>query len=167
MKIAKEILSKTTAEAVGEDAVRIVEYLKGKENISEFKIAKDTREEIHKVRNILYRLNNHHLALYIRKKDRQKGWYISYWTLNEKRFREVYAKLQETRLVELKEKLKKEQEYRDGLYICPNLCTRMNFEHAMELSFTCPECGRILNPQDNTKTIEHLKSMIEEIDVTA
>ncbi len=167
MKIAKEILSKTTAEAVGEDALKLVEYLKGKENISEFKIAKDIREEIHKVRNILYRLNNQHLAVYMRKKDRQKGWYISYWTLNDKRFKEVFDKLQETRLEQLKEKLKKEQEYRDGLYICPNLCTRMNFEHAMELSFTCPECGRILNPQDNTKTIEHLKSMIEEMEITA
>ncbi len=167
MKIAKEILSKTTAEAVGEDALKVVEYLKGRENISEFKIAKDTREEIHKVRNILYRLNSQHLALYIRKKDRQKGWYISYWTLNEKRFKELYGRLQEKRLETLKDKLKKEQEYREGLYICPNLCTRMNFESAMEISFTCPECGRILNPQDNAKTIEHLKSMIEEMEVTA
>jgi len=31
----------------------------------------------------------------------------------------------------------------------------------MELSFKCPECGRILNHQDNTRTIEHLKEMIE------
>jgi len=167
MRIAKDVLSKTTAEALGGDAIRLVEYLKGKENISEFKIANDIKEEIHKVRNILYRLNNQHLSTYLRKKDRQKGWYISYWTLNEKRFKEVFAQLQEKRLEQLKDKLKKEQEYREGLYICPNLCTRMNFEHAMELSFTCPECGRILNPQDNTKTIEHLKSMIEEIEMSA
>jgi transcription initiation factor TFIIE subunit alpha len=167
MKIAKDMLDKTVAEAVGEDALRIVNYLKSKENISEFKIAADTKEEIHKVRNVLYRMNNLHLATYIRKKDRQKGWYISYWTLNEKRVKEVFAQLQEKRLESLKDKLKKEQEYREGLYICPNLCTRMNFEHAMELSFTCPECGRILNPQDNTKTIENLKSMIEEMEATA
>ncbi|NTV23186.1 MAG: hypothetical protein HGA85_02305 [Nanoarchaeota archaeon] len=167
MKLSKELVNKTVSEAVGEDALNIVEYLKGKENISEFKIAKDTKEEIHKVRNILYRLNNFHLAIYIRKKDRQKGWYISYWTLNEKRFKEVFGKLQVHRLETLKDKLKKEQEYRDGLYICPNLCTRMNFEHAMELSFMCPECGKILNPQDNSKTIENLKNMIEDIEVTA
>ena len=167
MKLAKVILTKTAAEAVGQDAVKLVQYLKGQEDISEFKIAKDTKEEIHKVRNIMYRLHSHHLATYIRKKDRQKGWYISYWTLNEKRFKEVFEKLQDSRLENLKDKLKKEQEYREGLYICPNLCTRMNFESAMELSFTCPECGRILNPQDNTKTIENLKSMIEEMEATA
>ena len=28
-------------------------------------------------RNILYRLNNQNIAVYIRKKDRKKGWYIS------------------------------------------------------------------------------------------
>lgn len=167
MKIAKEVLHKTTAEAVGDDAVHIVEYLKGRENISEFKVAKDTKTEIHLVRNILYRLNSNNLATYIRKKDRQKGWYISYWTLNDKRFKELFEILQEKRLEHLKEKLKKEQEFREGLYICPNLCTRMNFESAMEISFTCPECGRILNPQDNTRTIEHLKSMIEEMEATA
>jgi transcription initiation factor TFIIE subunit alpha len=167
MRIAKEILQKTAAEAVGEDAVELVEYLKGKENVSEFKIAKDLKEDIHRVRNILYRLNSMHLSTYIRKKDRQKGWYISYWTLNDRRFKEVYGQLQEKRLEQLKEKLKKEQEYRDGLYICPNLCTRMNFESAMELNFTCPECGRILNPQDNSRTIEHLRSMIEEMETTS
>ena len=119
------------------------------------------------IRNLLYRLNSDNLATYIRKKDRQKGWYISYWTLNTKRFHEVSEKLSVVRLEKLKEKLNREQEYREGLYICPNLCTRMNFEHAMEQNYKCPECGRILNPQDNSRTIEHLKTMIAEMEATA
>ncbi len=167
MRFTKEVLHKTTVGAVGEDAISIVEYLKGKKDISEFKIAEDLKVDIHLVRNVLYRLNSKHLATYIRKKDRQKGWYISYWTLNDKHFKTVYVKLLDERLGNLKEKLKKEQEFRDGLYICPNLCTRMNFENAMELSFKCPECGSILNPQDNTRTIEHLKTMIQEIEASA
>ena len=167
MRITKEILEKTTAEAVGGDAVDVVFYLKGKENISEFKIAEDLKLDIHIIRNVLYRLNSDHLATYIRKKDRQKGWYISYWTLNLKRFKEVYEKLNVLRLEKLKEKLANEQEYREGLYICPNLCTRMNFEKAMEVNYKCPECGKILNPQDNSRTIEHLKSMIAEMEATA
>ena len=167
MRMSKQLLTKTTAEAVGEDAVELVYYLKNKEHISEFKIAEDLKIDIHQVRNILYRLNSKHLAVYIRKKDRQKGWYISYWTLNEKRFKEVFEKLQIDRLENLKVKLHKEQEYREGLYICPNLCTRMNFENAMELNYKCPECGKILNPQDNSRTIEHLKTMIAEMEATA
>jgi len=167
MRITKDIITSTTAELVGDDAIDLAWYLKGKENISEFKIADDLKIDIHLVRNILYRLNNEHLATYIRKKDRQKGWYISYWTLNNSRFIELYEKLQVDRLEKLKTKLKKEQEYREGLYICPNLCTRMNFESAMELNYKCPECGRILNPQDNSRTIEHLKTMIAEMEATA
>lgn len=167
MRVSKEILRTTTVEAIGEDALSVVEHLKGKKDISEFTISNELDIEIHQIRNILYRLNNLHLATYIRKKDRQKGWYISYWTLNKKRFKEVYEKLQVKRLENLKEKLQKEQEFRDGLYICPNLCTRMNFASAMELSFKCAECGRILNPQDNSRTIEHLKTMIAEIEASA
>lgn len=167
MRFTKELVRKTTEGTVGPDAVLTVEYLKGKKDISEFKIAEDLKVDIHIIRNILYRLNSEHLGTYIRKKDRQKGWYISYWTLNEKRYKELFVKLQDKRLENLKEKLAREQEYREGLYICPNLCTRMNFENAMELNFKCPECGRILNPQDNTRTIEHLKSMIAKMEVTA
>lgn len=167
MRIAKEVLEKTTVEAVGEDALEVVNYLKGKENVSEFTVAKDLKIDIHLARNIMYRLNNFHLATYIRKKDRQKGWYISYWTLNSTRFKDVFDRLQVQRLESLKEKLKREQENRDGLYICPNLCTRMNFEAAMEINYKCPECGRILNPQDNARTIEHLKNMIADMEAEA
>lgn len=158
---------RTAADAIGAETVELVKYLNGKTNVSEFTIAKDMNIDIHLVRNLLYRLNNQHLCTYIRKKDRLKGWYISYWTLNNKRFKEVFDKLQVSRLLMLKVKLKKEEEYRYGLYICPNLCTRMNFESAMEINYKCPECGRILNPQDNSRTIEHLKNMIAEMEATA
>ena len=105
MKITKELLTKTTTDAIGADAIDVVMYLKGKENISEFTIAEDLKIDIHIIRNLLYRLNSDNLATYIRKKDRQKGWYISYWTINTKRFVEVSEKLSVVRLEKLKEKL--------------------------------------------------------------
>ena len=71
MRFTKGVLHKTTVGAVGEDAISVVEYLKGKKDISEFKIAEDLKVDIHLVRNVLYRLNSEHLATYIRKKDRQ------------------------------------------------------------------------------------------------
>ena len=33
--------------------------------------------------------------------------------------------------------------------------------------YKCPECGRILNPQDNSRTIEHLKTMIAAMEASA
>ena len=67
----------------------------------------------------------------------------------------------------LKSKLNREQEYREGLYICPNLCIRINFEKAMEQNFSCEECGSIMNPQDNTRTIKRLKDMIADLEMSA
>ncbi|MBU0757508.1 MAG: hypothetical protein KKF44_05555 [Nanoarchaeota archaeon] len=165
MRIKKEILETTAVHYVGEETIPIINYLKGKEDISEFTVADDTKIEIHLVRNILYRLNGHNLAKYIRKKDRIKGWYISYWSLNIKRFVELYDKYQEEKVSKLKDKLKKEQDSIDGLFICPNLCSRVSFDRAMELEFKCTECGRLLNQQNNTRTIEHLKEMIEALEV--
>ena len=40
----------TVAEVVGEEAVPIVQYLKGKKNISEFKIAESIKAEVNSVR---------------------------------------------------------------------------------------------------------------------
>lgn len=149
----------------GEPGWIVVDYLRGRENISEFKIEEDTGIEIHLVRSILYKLNGENLVTYMRKKDPVKGWYISYWTTNTKRFKEVFEKMQFARMDKLKEKLQKEQEYRDGLYICPNLCSRLPFDIAMDYSFKCQECGSVLNQQDNSRTIENLKGMIAELKV--
>ena len=51
MRFTKEVLRKTTIGAVGEDAIPVVEYLKGKKDISEFKIAQDLKVDIHLIRN--------------------------------------------------------------------------------------------------------------------
>ncbi|MBI2580230.1 hypothetical protein HYV85_00280, partial [Candidatus Woesearchaeota archaeon] len=62
----------TVAEVVGQDAVPIVQYLKGKKNISEFKIAESIKAEVNSVRKMLYAMQTSNLVSYYRKKDRQK-----------------------------------------------------------------------------------------------
>lgn len=167
MEVSKETITTLASELIGEESIPVIGYLLGKKDISEFVVATKIKYEIHLVRNILYRLNNQNLATYIRKKDKIKGWYISYWTLNPKRFNELFRKGHKERVEKLKEKLEREQEYREGLYICPALCTRMNFDNAMEVNFKCSECGRLLNLQDNSRTIERLKTMIQELEASA
>jgi len=89
MRITNNKIYETVREVVGEDSIKVVEFLKDKKNISDFKIAEKINTDIHKIRNILYRLYNHNLVSYYRKKDRQKGWYISYWTFNKKRIADL------------------------------------------------------------------------------
>ncbi|MBW2976897.1 hypothetical protein KY347_05615 [Candidatus Woesearchaeota archaeon] len=163
MRITNNKIFETVKEVVGEDSLKVVEYLKDKKNISDFKIAEKVKSDIHEIRNILYRLYNHNLVTYYRKKDRQKGWYISYWTFNKKRIKDVMKNLHYSKIEKFTERLKEEEKNRGNFYLCPNACVRVNFEKASDFEFKCPECGSVLNHQDNEKTIDFLKSKLKEI----
>ena len=166
MKITNGKIYETVKEVVGEDSLKVVEFLKDKKNISDFKIAEKVKSDIHEIRNILYRLYNHNLVSYYRKKDRQKGWYISYWTFNKKRIKDLMKNLYFSKIEKFTERLQVEEANRGNFYLCPNACIRVNFEKATDFEFKCPECGIILNNQDNDKTIEFLQSKIKELHAT-
>ncbi|MCD6589767.1 hypothetical protein J7K74_01095 [Candidatus Woesearchaeota archaeon] len=160
--VSTDLLKKVVNELVGPEALDIVLYLKGKEKISEFKIAKDLKMEIHQVRNILYRCLRYNILRFRRKKDKAKGWYISYWGLNEREIPFIYKKLLEEKVQKLRERLEREEG--THFYLCRNACIRADFETAADLNFTCPECGEILELQDNRRTIEFLKSQIKKLE---
>ncbi len=166
MKITNTKIYDTVKEVVGEDSLKVVEFLKDKKNISDFKIAEKVKTDIHEIRNILYRLYNNNLVSYYRKKDRQKGWYISYWTFNKKRIKDLMKNLHYSKIDKFTERLQVEEANRGNFYLCPNACVRVNFEKATDFEFKCPECGVILNHQDNGKTIEFLQGKIKELHAT-
>jgi transcription initiation factor TFIIE subunit alpha len=161
---SQETVYNTIAEMVGEDVLIVVKYLKGKKNISEFQIAEALELEVNKTRNILYRLHTHHIVTYHRKKDRIKGWYISYWTLNPKRMQQLVDELNQKKLAMLREKLTKEEQNTNSFFLCPQFCIRVDFDQATEFGFKCPECGSLLAQQDNSKTIANLKQKIKELE---
>lgn len=164
LRITKKKMFDLVHQVVGESAVLVINYLFRKKDISEFQISKDLKAEVNAVRSILYKLNNYNLVTYIRRKDKEKGWYISYWTLNPKGFRELSLSLKKQRLNMLKERLKKEVNHTNSFFICRNGCIRLDFDKAMDYNFRCPECGELLIQQDNSKTIENLKERIKEIE---
>ena len=149
----------------GDGAVRIVEYLKGRKNISEFIIAEKTKLDMQTTRHILYKLNNHNIAVYIRKKDRKKGWYISYWTFDKKKVKELIDRMNKERLEKLSEQLKREEVNMNNFYICTKACARLDFDRATEFEFKCPECGSLLNQQDNIRTISNIKEKIKDLSI--
>ncbi len=151
-------------EIAGEKAVPIIEYLKNRKNVSEFIIADKVKMDMQTTRNILYTLNSYNVATYIRRKDRKKGWYISYWTFNRKRVKDLTEKLRNEKIAKLQERLKKEEANKGNFFICSQACARLDFEQASEFSFKCPECGNSLNQQDNAKTIENIKGKIKELE---
>lgn len=163
MKLTNQLMYSAISQTVGEDVIPVVKYLKDRKNISEFKIAEKVNQEVNMTRNMLYRLNNYNIASYIRKKDRQKGWYISYWTLNKNRIKDMISKSKNQQIEMLKERLEREEMNRNQFYICPSLCARLNFDQATDIEFRCPECGQLLKQQDNSKTIELLQKRIREL----
>ncbi len=165
MRVTPKLIEKIVTEVVGEEAVPIVNYLKGKKNVSEFKIAEGVKEEIHKTRNILYRLLESNLVTFKRKKDKQKGWYICYWDFHPNKVKDLVEKLRKQKLENLKERLKREQN--SHFFMCKNACVRMDFEKATDFNFKCPECGDLMNQLDNTRTIDFLKDQIMKLEKEA
>lgn len=166
MLTTKKIQS-TIKEIAGEDGIRVVDFLKNRKNISEFVIAEKTKMDMQRTRNTLYLLNNYNVAQYIRRKDRKKGWYISYWTFNRKRVNDVIEKIRSQKLEMLKDRLKREEDNMNNFYICDNACARLDFDQSSEYEFKCPECGHLLSLQPNEKTIVNLKERIKELESEA
>lgn len=164
MRLTNEKIQEAVIQAVGKDAMPILEYLKNRRNISDFKIAEKTNMRIQKVRNLLYRLHANNIVRYIRRKDVQKGWYISYFTFDAKGTKDLIQRQRKQNLAKYKDRLEVEQ---DGnlFFICPNFCVRLNLDNSVEYDFHCPECGILLNQQDNAKTIEFIKERIRELEV--
>ncbi len=145
-------------ELVGDHAMPIITFLSDKEKTSEFIVAEALGMEINEVRNTLYRLLEHNLVSFLRKKDRIKGWYICYWDYHPKMVPHLKHKILETRLERMTARLSKEEGAQ--FYICRSGCQRVTFDEAMEIQFKCGECGSILSEQDNQRTKEFLREQI-------
>lgn len=165
MRISKKLIAEVTGEAVGEDVVDLAQSLNGRNDVSEFLLAKEQGVDINTVRNMLYRLHNHNLVSFIKKKDYQKGWYVYYWTLNKQRMVELVDVIKENRIKFLQRRLSREREH--IFFMCCNKCTRLDFDKATDVEFRCPECSSILVEQDNTKTINQIEMELNKLDVKA
>lgn len=162
MKISNKIIEAIISEVAGEDVIPLVEFLKNKRNISEFKIADSIKKEINKTRNMLYRLQEANLVSFIRKKDKKKGWYIYYWTFRPKMIKHLVINLKKKKLENLKDRLRREKS--SNFFICQNKCIRLDFEQAINFEFKCPECGEIMNQEDNLENIRLIKEEIKKLE---
>ncbi len=158
----EDFLSEVIKEVVGEDVLPLVRVLKNKKNFSEFKLAETIKKEINIVRNMLYRLYDHNLVTFMRKKDKKKGWYIYYWTFNPKRVKELVRNLKKTKVEKLKERIEREKS--TNFFTCANKCIRLDFDQATEFEYKCPECGEILQQEDNTKRIAELEKELQMLE---
>lgn len=165
VKLLKDIVSNL----VGPSSAKIVDLLYGKKNVNEFLIAKNLKLTINQTRNVLYKLADEGLVSFMRKKDRKKGgWYTYFWTLNSGKslikFREKLQKEFEGLQQQLG--IKKSQQF----FGCKNCHIEYNSESALLNDYTCPECGEVLELKDSSdeilgieKQMTKLSGILEEL----
>lgn len=161
LKITSDIVDEIVSEVAGEDVLPLVKALRNKANVSEFKLADSIKREINLTRNMLYRLYDNNLVSFIRKKDKKKGWYIYYWTFNQKRVKDLVGEIKKRKLERLQERLHREKNTQ--FYICTNKCVRLDFEQSHDFSFKCPECGQLLDLEDNSRKIMELEAELAKM----
>jgi len=162
MRLTNKLIENVITDTAGEDTLRLVSELKNKKNYSEFKLAENLKIEVNQVRNMLYRLLKYNLVSFTRKKDKRKGWYIYYWTFRLKQIKNVLRTLKKERLEKLKDRLEREKS--EQFFTCKNKCMRMNFEKASDFTFKCPECGLLLEQEDNSEKIKEIEKEIKELE---
>jgi len=89
-----------------------------------------------------------------------KGWYIYYWTFNHARVKGLAIEIKKRKIEMAKERL--ERENGGHFFLCDDKCIRLDFEQAIGFDFKCPECGMLMNQQNNEKIIKSLKAEIKK-----
>ena len=155
------LLKKIVSDVAGTEAEKIVDLLYDKKNVNEFLIAKKLSLTINQTRNILYKLADEGLVTFIRKKDKKKGgWYTYFWTLSTGRslikFKEKILKNTEQLQHQLNSRATKK------FFICKNCGIEYNEENALIHEYTCPECGEVLLAKDNEQVLKQIKDEISK-----
>ncbi|MBS3171578.1 hypothetical protein J4449_03130 [Candidatus Woesearchaeota archaeon] len=162
MNIVDKLIDDLILEITGKEVVPLVNLIKNKTDVSEFKIAGKLKLSVNQVRNMLYRLNSYNLVDFTRQKDKTKGWYIYFWTFNLKLAKELAVSMKNNKINILRKRLEKESN--ELYFVCPSSCVRFDSVNVMEYQFKCPECGKILVKEESKKNVEKIQKEITTIE---
>lgn len=157
VKFLKEIIG----EIAGKPAMEIVDSLVDKKDVNEFLIAKKLKLTINQTRNILYKLSNYRLVSFTRKKDKRKGWYIYFWTLNSLKSLELLERKLLGELGRLEKQLKNRKVKR--FYFCKTCNIEVGEETALLNNFICPECGQVYELAKKDKLIKEFGNRVSKL----
>lgn len=154
----EEIIS----ELIGDDVLEVVKKIKNKEAVSENDLVAPGSKDINQARNALYKLYENNLVSFTRKKDKTNGLYIYYWTFNEDKIQTIVDTSNREKLEMLRNRLGREKN--NQFFRCTNNCIRLDFDQALDFEFRCPECGELLEFDDNSHKIKDIETQIKDIE---
>jgi transcription initiation factor TFIIE subunit alpha len=153
---------KKVAALFGEDAVRVVEVLKGVDEITDIEIADKIQIRLNMVRKALYSLYDHSLVVLRQSRDKETGWFIFNWRLQTDQLESFFLNQKRRVLEKLETRL--EYEKSREFYTCQTpCCKRFPFDKAFELLFKCPVCNKPMMYINNDLIVEVLTRKIEQI----
>jgi transcription initiation factor TFIIE subunit alpha len=155
-------LTKVATALGDEEAVQLIEQLKGAGETTDDEIANKTGIRLNIVRKILYKLYDHSLVSLRRTRDPKTGWFIFHWKLQPDQL-EGFILSQKRRVLE-KLNVRLEYEKTHDFYCCNTLgCKRIPFEEAVELVFHCSTCGKPLSHCGNENFVQRLSEKVEKL----
>lgn len=146
----------------GDEYLKVARSLLNTEDATDEEIASSTGLRINIVRKVLYDLFGKALITGIRVKDEKKGWFVYRWRARKDEV-DNFIENQKKKIVE---RLQQRLEYENSadFYHCGNTdCQKLTFETALDLSFKCPTCGKLVNLAKNDKLKKSLQTKIDQL----
>lgn len=146
----------------GDEYLKVARSLLNTEDATDEEIASSTGLRINIVRKVLYDLFGKALITGIRVKDEKKGWFVYRWRARK----DEVDNFIEHQKKKITERLQQRLDYESSaeFYHCGNEdCTKLTFEKALDLSFKCPTCGKLVNIIKNDKLKKALQYKIDEL----
>ncbi len=160
-KMLKDFLREVVVITAGKPAEPIVDLLHSSKHVNEFVIAKKLDLTINQTRNILYKISDFGFVSSIRKKDKKKGWYTYFWKIEVLKALEFLKSYTQKRLDQFENQVNSRET--KTFYICERCNLEFNEDNAMNIEFTCPECGDILSLKDNSKLVKDFRRNMDKL----
>ncbi|NAZ25559.1 MAG: hypothetical protein GU357_07370 [Thermofilum sp.] len=156
-----EVLAELAEKIFGEKAKKIMILLSNHVEISDDEIAKELDMDQAELRKILNDLFEARLVKYRRARDENIGWYKYYWRVTDEPL-EVLLNDRKRLTLTILEKLLSLEEQAE-IYVCPSCGARYSVVEAEDYGYTCPNCGEVLEPYDNSKRIRKIREAIQAL----
>ena len=161
--IDDEISSKVARMIAGEDAVKIVLFLRKTGKATNDEILAETGMPLNYIRKILFKLYNYSVVQCDRLRDKETRWFVFNWRFQPDQIEGFITNMKRRVLGILKMRL--EYEANNDFYYCGNqYCDKYTFEAAMEQVFHCSVCGKPLQHYDTSDVVKILRGRIENIE---
>lgn len=160
--VDEKTLNKLAGSLGEEDAVKVINILRGVDETTDDEIATKTGIRLNSVRKILYKLYDHSLVALRRSRDENTGWFIFHWKLQPDQLEGFILNQKKRVLEKLETRLDYEKTHQ--FYFCGNpKCECVTFEEAVELVFKCPTCGTPMMHFDNEAIVKTLEQKVTQL----